>query len=86
MQSGSNAKAQWRAERISLSAVEASERLQGGAAIRLHPACLAAGKGRARALRGTGSVGLLCQPLNVATSALAEGQNAGPALSRKANA
>ena len=86
MQSEANAKAKWHAECISLWAVVASARLQGGAAIRLHPACLVAGKGRARALRGTGSVGVLCQPSKFARSALLEGKNASPALSRKANA
>jgi hypothetical protein len=86
MQSGSNARAQWRAERISLSAVEAPARLQGCAAIRLYPACLAAGMGRARALRGTGAVGLLCRPSNLARSPCSEGKNASPALARKANA
>jgi hypothetical protein len=86
MQSGSNARAQWRAERISLSAVEAPARLRGGAAIRLYPACLAAGKGRARALRGTGAVGLLCGPSNLTRSSCAEGKNASHALARKANA
>jgi hypothetical protein len=64
----------------------APARLQGGAAIRLYLACLAAGKGRARALRGTGAVGLLCRPSNLARPPLAEGKNASHALSRKANA
>jgi hypothetical protein len=85
VQSEANAMAQRHAECISLSAVVASARLQGGAAIRLCPACLAAGKGRARALRGTGAVGLLCRQSKFARSALPEGQNASPALSRKAN-
>jgi hypothetical protein len=86
MQSGSNAKAQWRAECISPSAVVASARLLCGAAIRLHPACLTAGKGRARALRGSIAVGLLCRSSNLARSQLPEGKNASHALSRKANA
>jgi hypothetical protein len=76
--------AQWRAQRISLSAVEALARLLGGAAIRLHAGCLLAGKGCARALRCTGSVGLLCQPSNVERSAVAAPENASHALSRKA--
>jgi hypothetical protein len=86
MQSGSNAKARWCAERISPSIVVASARLLGGAAIRLHPACLVAGKGRARALRRTALLGLLCRPSQLAGSAHPEGKNASPALSRTANA
>jgi hypothetical protein len=86
MQSGSNAKAQWRAKRISLPAVASPARVSGGAAIRLYPACLVAGKGRARALRGIGAVGLLCRPSSLARSPLPEGKNASPALARKANA
>jgi hypothetical protein len=86
VQSEANAKAQWHAKRISLSAVEAPARLQGCAAIRLYPSCLAAGKGRARALRGTGAVGLLCRPSNLARSPCSEVKNASPALARKANA
>jgi hypothetical protein len=86
MQSEANAKARRHAQCISLSAVGASAWLLGGAAIRLHPACLMAGKGRARALRSTGPVGSLCQPSKVARSAVAATENASPALSRKANA
>jgi hypothetical protein len=86
VQSEANAMAQRHAECISLSTFVASARLQGGAAIRLHPACLAAGRGRTRALRGTGAVGLLCRPLNLKRSPCAEGKSASPALARKANA
>jgi hypothetical protein len=86
VQSVANAKGQWHAERISLSAVVAPARLQGGAAIRLHPVRLVAGKGRARALRGTGTAGLLCQPSKFGSSVGTGRKNASPALSRKANA
>jgi hypothetical protein len=86
MQSEANAMAQWHVKRISLPAVVALARLQGGAAIRLHPECLGAGKGRARALRSPAAVGLLCAPLKLPESALSEGKNASPALWRKANA
>jgi hypothetical protein len=86
MQGEANAKAQPHATCISPSTIGASARLLGGAAIRLHPACLAAGKGRARALRGTGAVGLLRRPSNLARSPLPEAKNASHALSRKANA
>jgi hypothetical protein len=86
VQSEANAKAQWRAKRISLPAVASPARVSGGAAIRLHPACLVAGKGRARALRGPAPLGLLCRPSNLARSPLPEGKNASHALTRKANA
>jgi hypothetical protein len=86
MQSGSNAKDQWRAECISLSAAVTWARLLGGAAIRLHAACLVAGMGRARALRGAGAVGLLYGPSNLARSPLPEAKNASHALSREVNA
>jgi hypothetical protein len=86
VQSEANAKAQWRAKRISLLAGASPARVLGGAPIRLHPACLAAGKGRARALRSSGGVGLFCRRSSLARSPLPEGKHASPALARKANA